>query len=242
MENKKTAIILVGGLGKRLRPLTNITPKPLLKIGQNTILEIIISHLIKNNFKKIIFAARYKSNSIKEEIKKLKRKYSKTEFLINIEKKKLGTCGPIKLCQNNLPDNFLVINGDILTNVNLKKIFDRFIKKKMKFLVFVKKIYSPFEFGRLNIKNRKITNVEEKPIFENFIVGGIYILNKKCINFIPENTYFGMDQLIKLFLKNKLTINTHIMSDDLWIDVGNHKTFKNVKKMNNNLFSKSSRK
>jgi NDP-sugar pyrophosphorylase family protein len=242
MENKQTAIILVGGLGKRLLPLTKITPKPLLKIGQDTILEIIINHLIKNKFKKIIFAARYKSKSIKDEIKKLKKKYNKVEFIINIEKKKLGTCGPIKLCRNHLPENFLVINGDILTNVNLKNIFNRFLRKKMNFLVFVKKVYSPFEFGRLDIKNKKITAVEEKPIFKNFIVGGIYILNKKCISLIPENKYFGMDQLIKLFLKNKLTINTHVMSNDLWIDVGNHKTYKNVNKMKNTLFNKSSKK
>ena len=85
MKNKQTAIILVGGLGKRLRPLTQITPKPLLKIGPNTILEIIINHLIKNGFRKIIFAARYKSEIFQKEMIKLKKKYRNTEFIVSVE-------------------------------------------------------------------------------------------------------------------------------------------------------------
>ena len=75
MKNKKTAIILVGGLGKRLRPITEITPKPLLKIGQSTILEIIVNHLNKNNFNDIIFAARYKSDKFEKEVFKFKKKF-----------------------------------------------------------------------------------------------------------------------------------------------------------------------
>lgn len=231
MKNKQTAIILVGGLGKRLRPLTQITPKPLLKIGPNTILEIIINHLTKNGFRKIIFAARYKSEIFQKEMIKLKKKYKSTEFIVSVEKKRLGTCGPIKVCSDYLPENFLVINGDIITNVNLKKIFDSFVKKRNTFMVFVKKVYMPFEFGRLDIKKNKIVSVEEKPMIKNLIIGGIYILNKKCLEHIPKDKYFGMDQLIKLFLKKKHAIESHIMNHDLWLDIGNHTIYKKIKNL-----------
>ena len=212
----KTAIILAGGLGKRLRPFTNSIPKPLLPVGKNSILSIIINHLAKNSFNRIIIATRYKSEKFKVEIPRLK--------------KKLGTCGPIKIVDKYLPDKFLVINGDIITDLNLNKIYNKFIKSKSKFLVVIKNIITPFEFGKIIIKDKKIINIKEKPISKDTIIAGIYFLDKKCLEYIPSNTYFGMDNLINFFLKSKKTLNTHLIKKEYWVDVGRQSDYEKVKK------------
>jgi len=226
----KTAIILAGGLGKRLNPLTATIPKPLLPLGKTTILSVIIENLIRNDFKKIIIATRYKSEKFKSEIPKFKKKYNNIDFILSEEKKKLGTCGPIKLVKKYLPKKFLVINGDIITNLKIKFLFNQFIKSNKKFLAVSKEIVTPFEFGKIDIKNNKIINIDEKPITKNKIIAGIYFLDIDCIKYIPSNTYFGMDDLIKFFLKNKIPLLTYLMKKEFWLDVGRQSDYEKIKK------------
>ena len=219
-------------MGKRLRPFTNSIPKPLLPVGKDSILLIIINHLVKNNFNRIIIATRYKSEKFKIEIPKFKRRYKEVEFILSEEKKKLGTCGPIKNAQKYLPAKFLVINGDIITDLNLKKIYQKFIKSNSKFLVVIKNIITPFAFGKIMIKNKKITHIKEKPISKDTIITGIYFLDKVCLDYIPTNTYFGMDNLINYFLKSKITLNTHLIKKEYWVDIGRLSDYERVKKKN----------
>ena len=225
-----TAVILCGGLGKRLRPLTNSIPKPLLPVGNSTVLEIIINYLIKNNFKKIIIATRYKTEKFELLLPRLKRIYKKITFILNEEKKKLGTCGPVKYAEKMLPQKFLVINGDIITNLNVKKLFKNFINSKDKFLAVSKDIITPFEFGKIIIKKKKIIRIQEKPSTKNTIIAGIYLLDKICLKYIPVNTYYGMDNLIKFFLKKKIPLSTHLMKNEFWLDIGRQSDYEKIKK------------
>lgn len=225
-----TAVILCGGLGKRLRPLTNSIPKPLLPVGNSTVLEIIINYLIKNNFKKIIIATRYKTEKFELLLPRLKRIYKKITFILNEEKKKLGTCGPVKYAEKMLPQKFLVINGDIITNLNVKNLFKNFINSKDKFLAVSKDIITPFEFGKIIIKKKKIIQIQEKPSTKNTIIAGIYLLDKICLKYIPVNTYYGMDDLIKFFLKKKISLSTHLMKDEFWLDIGSQSDYEKIKK------------
>jgi NDP-sugar pyrophosphorylase family protein len=225
-----TAVILCGGLGKRLRPLTNSIPKPLLPVGNSTVLEIIINYLIKNNFKKIIIATRYKTEKFELLLPRLKRIYKKITFILNEEKKKLGTCGPVKYAEKMLPQKFLVINGDIITNLNVKNLFKNFINSKDKFLAVSKDIITPFEFGKIIIKKKKIIRIQEKPSTKNTIIAGIYLLDKICLKYIPVNTYYGMDDLIKFFLKKKISLSTHLMKNEFWLDIGRQSDYEKIKK------------
>lgn len=224
-EKKNTAVILVGGLGKRLRPLTNTIPKPLLKFGSKTILNIIVTNLIRNKFNYIILAAKYKSERFEGEIVRLKKYYPNIEFDISIEAKPLGTCGPLSLIEDKLPQQFLVINGDIISNVNLRKAIIRFKSSTSPLMVFSKEIKRPFEFGELIIKRNKIVQINEKPLMSSEIVAGIYLFKKNLISQIPKNKKYGMDQLIQSLLNKKIKIDRHLI-DDFWLDVGDMKYFR----------------
>jgi len=228
--NNNTVVILAGGIGRRLRPLTNSIPKPLLPLGKTTMLEIIINYLIKNNFKKIIIATRYKTEKFKLLIPSLKKKYKKINFILNEEKKKLGTCGPIKYAEKHLPQKFLVINGDVITNLNLKKLFKNFLSSNQKFIVVSKEVVAPFEFGKIIIRKNKIVQIKEKPLTKNKIVAGIYLLDKICLKYIPVNTYYGMDDLIKYFLKRKIPLSAYTMKKEYWLDVGRQSDYEKIKK------------
>ena len=222
---KNTAVILVGGLGIRLRPLTNTIPKPLLKFGSDTVLEIIINNLSRNNFNFIILAARYKSEKFENEIKKLEKKFPKLTFHLSIENKPLGTCGPLTLIEDMLPETFLLMNGDIITNIKFNSPREKFLKSKSKLLVFSKEIKQPFDFGKLIIENDQIINIDEKPIIHNEIVAGIYYLRKSIISEIPKNKYYGMDQLLKKLIRKKIKIDRYLIKD-FWLDIGEMKYFK----------------
>lgn len=227
-----TAVILCGGLGKRLRPLTRIIPKPLLKIGNYRLIEILTNYLIKNRFKRIVLALKYKSKVFKKEIDILKKKNPKIKFITSVEKIKLGTCGPIKLLEKSLPDNFLVINGDIITNVKLSTKFINFKKQKNLLCVFSKSMKIPFDFGKIIIKNKKILHVLEKPMTQFEIIAGIYFLKKNILKYIPENKYYGMDQLIKKLIKLKKNPTIEKIANDYWLDIGSHKNYNIAKKLN----------
>ena len=116
------AIILAGGLGTRLKPFTEAIPKPLLPIGEKAVLEIQIEHLKKNGFDEIYLATNYKSNYIENFFGDGSR-YG-VKLIISKEDKQLGTAGPIKLLESELTEPFLVMNGDILTNLDLKEFYN----------------------------------------------------------------------------------------------------------------------
>ena len=212
----ESAVILAGGLGKRLYPLTKALPKPLLPVGSKSILESLILLLKKNNIKKIYLATNYLHDKIVDKIGNGKKFGIKIIF--SREEKRLGTCGPLSLLKNKLTEPFFVINGDILTNANLIKI-STYVKKKSLLTVVTKEINLPFRFGKITSKNGYISKLEEKPTYKQEILAGIYLFKPEIFKFIPENKYFGMDDLIKKLMKKKIKISKYLLKS-YWIDIG----------------------
>lgn len=228
MKNKKIkdAVILVGGLGKRLRPLTKLVPKPLLPIGNSTVLEILIYQLKKNGIKRVYLATRHLHKQIS---KRIKNKKFGVEIIYSKEKKKLGTCGPLSLLESKINSPILLMNGDIITNLNFKKLFNFFFKQKTILTVATKKISVPFEFGKIVSKKGYITSIEEKPTFIEEILAGIYILDHSCLKLIPKNKYYGIDDFIKKLLRKKIRISKYIIND-YWVDIGTKETYNKSRK------------
>ena len=214
----KKAVIMAGGLGTRLKPFTDAIPKPLLPIGEKAILEVQIEKLAQCGFDEVILATNYKSNYIENFIGDGSRYDIKVT--ISKEAKRLGTAGPLKLLEQQLSEApFLVMNGDILTLLDMKKMYDTACKKDSLFVAGVKEIIMPYDFGNISFDGEFITKIEEKPNIVTYALAGVYILKPEIFRYIPEDIYYGIDTLLQFMLEHKLPIAKYDI-EEYWIDIG----------------------
>lgn len=222
------AVILAGGLGTRLRPFTEVIPKPLMPIGEKAVLEIQIDHLCKHGFDEIILATNYKSDYIEKFFGDGSR-YG-VSLTISKETKPLGTVGPLTLVKEQLDEPFIVMNGDILTSLDFTR-FYRFSSERDALLtIAIKKMITPFAFGDIYFDGDLVTGIEEKPDLVNYILSGIYVMRPEIFNLIPESEYFGMDSLIKLMLSKRLPVLKYEMLE-YWLDIGRVDDYEKAQEM-----------
>lgn len=210
-------VILAGGLGSRLKPFTEVIPKPLLPIGEKSVLEIQIENLKKHGFRDVYLATNYKSEYVSNFFGNGKRYGVNLE--ISKEENPLGTAGPLTLLKDKLDEPFLVMNGDILSLLNFKNLYDFACKQESILTITIKKIITPYAFGNIFFDGNLVTGIEEKPDIINYALSGIYVMKPEIFNFIPENKYFGMDSLIKTLIGNKLPVSKYEIKD-YWLDIG----------------------
>lgn len=212
------AVILAGGLGSRLRPFTEVIPKPLLPIGEKSVLEIQIDRLKQYGFNEIYLATNYKSDYIENFFGDGSR-YG-VKLVISREVEPLGTAGPLTLLKKQLGDEaFLVMNGDILSLLDFSKLYNFSVQMDTLLTISIKKIITPFAFGNIFFEGDLVTNIEEKPDLISYALAGIYVMKPEIFNHIPENKYFGMDMLIRKILKDKLPISKYNI-EEYWLDIG----------------------
>lgn len=211
------AVILAGGLGARLKPFTEIIPKPLLPIGEKSVLEIQIEKLKKYGFDEIYLATNYKSEYI-ETFFGDGSKYG-VKLRVSREDKPLGTAGPLLLLKKELNDPFIVMNGDILSLIKFDEFYN-FAKNNNSLLtISIKKEITPFAFGNIFFEGDKVVGIQEKPDIVMYILAGIYVMKPEIFKYFPENEYFGMDSLIKNMLSIGETITKYELKD-YWLDIG----------------------
>jgi NDP-sugar pyrophosphorylase family protein len=211
------AVILAGGLGNRLKPFTEVIPKPLLPIGEKSVLEIQMTRLQKYGFDEIFLATNYKSEYIENFFSNTSRLGIKLK--ISRETIPLGTCGPLSLLRKELIDPFLVMNGDILTTTDFAKLHQFALGVDSDFIVATKEIIYPFEFGNVTCDGNYIREVQEKPDLKIEIIAGIYIMKAPVLNLIPDGKYFGMDNLLKLMIDQGMPVARYLLKE-YWIDIG----------------------
>ncbi|MBN1115259.1 MAG: NTP transferase domain-containing protein [Oligoflexia bacterium] len=211
------AVILAGGLGTRLRPFTQVIPKPLLPIGEKSVLQIQIESLRAYGFNEIFLATNYKSDYIRNFFGDGQDHGVKLH--ISKEEKPLGTVGPLTLLKDRLDEPFVVMNGDILTLLDFGKLYDFALNMNTCLTVAIKRHITPFSFGNIFFNNDYVTDVEEKKDIVSYILAGIYVLKPEVFNYIPDNTYYGVDNLIKDLLKKKQKITKYDIHE-YWLDIG----------------------
>lgn len=212
-----TAVILAGGLGERLRPFTQAIPKPLLPIGEQSLLEIQIVNLVKYGFTDIILATNYKSEYIENFIGD-GSKYG-ARVTVSRETKPLGTCGPLSLLRKDLTQPFLMMNGDILSTIDFSRLYAFGQERESLLTVVTKQIRTPFNFGSVEVRDDRIVRVEEKPDLVIEIVAGIYYMKPALLDMIPDDTYFGVDKLIEQMIAENRPVSRYLM-DEYWLDIG----------------------
>ena len=213
----KRAIILAGGLGTRLRPYTVVLPKPLMPVGEYSILEVIIRQLVKYKFEHITLAVNHQAEIVKALFQNGERWGIKIDY--SLEKKRLGTMGPLKL-MNDLPDDFLIMNGDVLTDLNFESFFYDHVKNKCNFTISSKSRNEKIDYGVLEIDNSNcLRDFKEKPSVDFEVSMGIYMMNKNILSFIPDDDYYGFDNLMLDLLKAKREVKV-INHSGYWLDIG----------------------
>ena len=212
------AVILAGGKGTRLKPYTTVLPKPLVPVGEKAILEILISRLKKagvteiyiclNHFAEIIMA--YFGNGDKYGIK----------INYSLEDKPLSTIAPIKLI-DGLPDNFLVMNGDLLTDLDFADLYKNHLNSNALLTVSTYKRNVKVDFGVIDIDTNlnQAIGFREKPEYNFQVSMGVNVLSKKVLDLVPDNQAFGFDNLMYTLLEKKERINTY-QYDGYWLDIG----------------------
>ena len=211
------AVILAGGLGTRLKPFTEVIPKPLLPIGEKSILEIQIERLKKYGFDEIFLATNYKSEYIGNFFGD-GSKYG-VKLTISKEEKPLGTAGPLLLLRDQLLEPFVVMNGDILSLINFKDFYDFALNQKSLLTISIKKEITPYAFGNIFFEGDSVTGIEEKPNIVMYILAGIYVMKPEIFNFFPIDEYFGMDNLIIKMLAGNETVTKYDLKE-YWLDIG----------------------
>ena len=225
------AVILAGGLGMRLRPFTEVIPKPLLPIGEKAILEIQIERLKYYGFDEIFIATNYKSEYIENFIGD-GSKYG-VKLTISKEDKPLGTAGPLTLIKEHLDEPFLVMNGDILTLIDFLKFYNYAQGKEEILTIAIKKELLPFSFGNIFFKGDFVTGIQEKPDIVTYILAGIYVMKPDIFEVIPRNQSYGMDTLIKTMLEKQMPVVKYEMQE-YWLDIGRIDDFKEAQDFYNN--------
>lgn len=212
------AIILAGGRGTRLKPYTTIIPKPLVPIGgEMPIMEIVIRQLVKAGFTHITLAVNHMANFIMAFFGDGSRWGIKIDY--SLEEKPLSTIGPLTLIQD-LPPNFLVMNGDILCNLNYKKFYESHLKMSNDITVSVYNREEKIDFGVLKYdKNNFMTEFIEKPVYTFDVSMGIYCINRSIIKKLPKGEPYGFDNLMVDGIKNKQKIGV-IPFHGFWMDIG----------------------
>ena len=207
------ALILAGGRGKRLRPLTDKIPKSLIPINKKPLIQYTIKYLKKFGINEIIICSGYKSKQIQNFLKKKKNFGCKIEY--SVEKNPLGTAGAIRNAIKNLSDeSFLVINGDIITNIDLKKI----LKKPNTIAANELKT----KFGTMEIKNNKILKFNEKTDVQNVWMNpGLYHLSTDILKILPRTGSLEAEIFPKL-AKNK-SLHTVKFKNVLWHSIDSFK-------------------
>jgi NDP-sugar pyrophosphorylase family protein len=180
------------------------------------VLEIQIEHLCKYGVTEVFLATNYKSNYIENFFGDGSR-YG-VKLTISREEKRLGTAGPLKLLQDHLTEPFIVMNGDILSNVDFSDIH-RFANEQESLLtITIKKIIMPYAFGNIFFDGDRVTGIEEKPNIVTHALAGIYVMKPAIFAHIPDD-YYGMDQLILKLLSVQLPVTKYEIKD-YWLDIG----------------------
>lgn len=213
----KRAIVLAGGKGTRLRPYTVVLPKPLMPIGEYPILEVVVRQLVRHGFEQITIAVNHQA----ELIKAFFGDGSKWGVLIDysLEDKPLGTMGPLRLI-SDLPENFLVMNGDILTDLDFGRFYQQHVMSNHLFTISSHQRQQVIDYGVLETDaSQRLIVFREKPKMDYQVSMGIYMVSHQVLNFIPENQQYGFDDLMLSLIKGNKAICV-IPFEGYWLDIG----------------------
>lgn len=233
-EQEDVAIIMAGGFGTRLRPLTNSIPKPLLKLGNLPIIEHIIINFRNSGIKNFYISVNYLSEKIKEYLG-----YGQ-KFGVDIkyvyEQEPLGTAGSISSINNYDFKNIIVINGDIYTSLNMNRFKSRHLVSENDLTIATTIYKHSIPFGVFELVGDSVSTLYEKPTYSYNCNAGIYFMKKEILDLLPKNKFFNMTDFIQKLILGNFKVGIYPM-DEYWADIGNITELQKNEKLENMLSS-----
>ena len=224
-EKSNVVVIMAGGLGLRLRPLTENIPKPMLLLDDKPILEHIISNFIKEGFKYFYISVNYKSDVIKNYFKNGNKWGIKISYLE--EKSQLGTAGALSLLKSRLSEPIIVVNGDVVTNLSISNVIKFHTKENSVATMVTKSLKFQLPFGIPEIKGNDILSINEKPMRNIKVNAGIYVLSPSTLELLPKNK-IDMTDFFKMLVKSRKKVLAFQMNEK-WVDIGEKQEYAKVK-------------
>jgi dTDP-glucose pyrophosphorylase len=216
------AVIMAGGRGERLRPLTEHTPKPLLKIGDKTIIEHNLNRLALFGIDDFWITLGYLGEQIEAWGGSGREKNISIQYIT--EDTPLGTIGAVSKIDNLVHDCLLVTNSDILTNIDYEHFYLDFIRQDADFSVVTIPYSVDIPYAVLETNNGHVLNFREKPTYTYYSNGGIYLMKSEVIKFIPKKTHYHATQLMEDLLKAGKKVISYPLAG-YWLDIGRHEDY-----------------
>lgn len=211
------AVILAGGQGTRLKPYTADLPKPLVPVGQRPIIEILLGQFRKAGVTRVHLAVNHLAHLVESVVGDGDR-YG-LEIKYSIEDEPLSTVAPLKLI-TGLPEHFLVANGDILSDIDVARLYQHHLEAGASLTVATYRRFEKVDFGVLEVSSGgDVTGFREKPIHSLCVSMGIYVFSRSVLDLVPAGTAFGFDDLMHLLLKRGDRVCAYPY-DGYWLDIG----------------------
>ncbi len=228
-------VLMAGGQGERLRPLTADTPKPLLKVGDKPIAETIMENLIAQNFRKFYISVNYMANMIKDHFGDGSRLGVEIRYIE--EDRRLGTAGALGLLPEPPKSPLIVMNSDLLTGVDFNSLLSYHLENASMATMCVREYDFQVPFGVVGIKDNRVTGINEKPVHKFFVNAGIYVLDPAMLELIPKGVCFDMPELFNRIIElNEKTAAFPVR--EYWLDVGRIDDLEKAKREFNDEFGK----
>ncbi len=210
-------VLMAGGLGSRLSPLTDECPKPMLRVGNKPLLETILENFIEYGFHRFYIAVNYMADVVKAYFGDGSRWGVDICYLH--EDQRLGTAGALSLLTQRPTEALLVMNGDVLTKVNFKQLLDFHSGHDAQATMCVREYDFQIPYGVVKIDNHRITGIDEKPVQRFFVNAGIYVLEPAALDFILKGCYFDMPTLFEKLIEQKKETAVFPIRE-YWLDIG----------------------
>lgn len=211
------AVILAGGKGTRLSPYTTVLPKPLVPVGDYPILEILIRQLARCGIRKIILTIGYHYELFQAFCGDGKKWGIDLQY--SLEEKPLGTIGPVKLI-NNLEDDFLIINGDTLTDLDYRELYSLHTREKNVMTIATSTRFVNIDYGVIKTENNgHVVSYNEKPRLQYLVSMGVNVLSKHIMDIIPAGVKFDFPQLVLALLDRNMPVRCYVHKG-YWLDIG----------------------
>lgn len=216
-QRENVVVLMAGGLGSRLRPLTDECPKPMLQVGNKPLLETILGNFVEHGFRKFLISVNYMADKLVTHFGNGAAWGVEIEYLN--ETQRLGTAGALGLIQERPQLPMIVMNGDILTKVNFQQLLDFHTSHKAMATMCVREYDFQVPYGVVRLDHHRILGIDEKPVQRFFVNAGIYVLEPSVLDAIPRNTFFDMPTLFEKVAANAGETAAFPIRE-YWLDIG----------------------